>query len=334
MEMSSKNPKFVVLGGGTGSFTLLSSLKNYVQDLTALVSMADDGGSTGMLRDQYGVLPPGDVRQCLVALSSSPHLRELFNFRFPGDGSLGGHTFGNLFLSALEMLSEDFGESIKIASEVLRIQGKVLPISLDDCRLIYRDQTGNNVKGEHEIENTDISADSRPEISYEKPVKLNSEAKKVLEEADMVVIAPGSLYTSLIPLLLVEGMPELLQKVDAKIVYVANLVNKPMETKDYSVGDYVREIERFAETGVIDAVLYNTDHPNEDTLGLYAKEGEYPVIVDDQTLNDASYEAIPGKFLSRKAPILSPSDPLFAERSLIRHDADVVSRALMKIYYS
>lgn len=332
--MSSNDPKFVVLGGGTGSFTLLSSLKYYVQDITALVSMADDGGSTGMLRDQYGVLPPGDIRQCLVALSSSPHLRELFNFRFPDKGSLSGHTFGNLFLSALEMLSKDFGEAIATASEVLRIQGKVVPISLDDCRLLYHDKSGHEIKGEHEIEKTDISDDAKPELSYEMPVRLNPVAQKALEGADMVIIAPGSLYTSLIPLLLVEGLPGLLQEINAKIVYVANLVNKPLETKGYDVSDYVSEIERFAGKGTVDTVLYNTDQPNKDILKNYAQEGEYLVKIDDQRLKTAPYEAIGGQFLSRKIPELNPNDPLFAERSLIRHDADIVSRALMKIYYS
>ncbi len=334
MESSFKTPKFVVIGGGTGSFTVLSALKYYVQNITALVSMADDGGSTGLLRDELGVLPPGDIRQCLVALSDSPHLRELFNFRFPGDGSLAGHTFGNLFLSAIEMQSNDFAEAIKVAGEVLRIKGRVLPITLDDCRLVYTDQHGNTINGEHQIELADISADKNPKLSYEQPATVNKEAKDEILGADMIVIAPGSLYTSLIPLLLVDGVPEALQNSSAKVVYVANLVNKPNETKGYGVSDYVRELERYAGSGVIDAVLYNTDQPDQTTLDQYYAKEEFPVEVDLQNLIGASYEPIGGKFLSHKKTIVGPDDPLSHIRSLIRHDADAVARALMKIYYS
>lgn len=323
-------PKFVLLGGGTGSFTILSALKNYVQDLTALVSMADDGGSTGQLRDEYGVLPPGDIRQCLVALSESSHMRELFNYRFPGEGSLGGHSFGNLFLSALEMNSRGLDEAIEIASDILRIRGKVIPITLDNCELVYEGSDGRIVFGENKIERTDIASDQRPLLRFKQPARIAPAAERAIEDADMIVIAPGSLYTSLIPLLLVSGVPKLLQATRAKVVYIANLINKPLETRNFAVNDYVEELERYAGEGVIDYVLYNVDQPDDDLLHKYAKDEEFPVLINQAAFENASYEAIPGNFLSHQSP--NPNQP--ASRSLIRHDADTISRALMKIYYS
>ena len=145
MNYTTNGPKIVVIGGGTGSFTLLSGLKHYAKDVTALVNMADDGGSTGLLRDELGVLPPGDVRQCLVALSNSPKVRELFSYRFD-NGSLKGHAFGNLFLTALEKMTGSFAEAIDVADEVLNVRGRVIPVTLDNVHLIMRQRQGNDIK--------------------------------------------------------------------------------------------------------------------------------------------------------------------------------------------
>jgi uncharacterized cofD-like protein len=322
--------KIVVIGGGTGSFTLLSSLKRHTPELTALVNMADDGGSTGILRDELGVLPPGDVRQCLVALSdSSQALRDLFNYRFPKGSSFSGHSFGNLFLSAVERMTDDFGEAVNLASEVLQITGRVLPITLENCHLVM-ETDGGSVKGEYRIAQMALPPGERPDLRLEPKAQINPAARKAIMSADLVVIAPGNLYGSLVPALLVSGVAAALSATKARVVYVCNLVNKPTQTKDYGVHDYVRELERFSSPGTIDAVIYNTDIPSEQVLKAYALDGEYPVAVDDDELNKLGCQLIGGKFLSDRAHERNDDDT-FILRSLIRHDADAVSQALLDL---
>lgn len=329
MPVKNVNPRIVVIGGGTGSFTILSSLKNQPCELTALVNMADDGGSTGILRDHYGVLPPGDVRQCLVALSdSSQSLRELFNYRFPSETPLAGHSFGNLFLSAVEMMASDFGEAVKLASEVLRVRGRVVPITLDNCHLIL--ETGDEkISGEYLIANTDLR-EPQPKLALEPRAVINPVARDAIARAKLIVIAPGNLYGSLVPALLVEGVAQALQKTAAKVAYVCNLVNKPVQTRNFSVHDYVAELERFAGEGVIDYVLYNTDKPSKKLLDAYALDGEYPVGIDHEQLQKAHYTAIGGAFLAHTGMERDENDTLIL-RSLIRHDAEAIARKLIEL---
>lgn len=328
--MRKKEPNIVVIGGGTGSFALLSGLKNHTPNITALVNMADDGGSTGVLIDELGVLPPGDVRQCLVALSDAPEeVRELFNFRFPR-GTLRGHSFGNLFISAVEkMKNGDFNEAVRMAGDVLRITGRVMPITLDSCQLIA--EVGKKkYKGQRRVTLANIPTDTEPRLYLKKPAQLNPEAEAALNAADMVVIAPGGLYGSLAPAMLVEGVRATLQYSRAKIVYVCNLVNKPHQTAGFAVHDYVREIHRIAGTQLIGYVLYNTDAPTKAALKRYALDGEFPVAVDKKALKHASYEAIGGAFLSHAHHKRNPNDK-FIKRSLIRHDGEAVAEALLKL---
>jgi len=181
MEVTS-GPKFVMIGGGTGSFTLLSGLKQYVQDITALVCMADDGGSTGLLRDELGVLPPGDVRQCLVALSDSPKVRDLFNYRFE-EGTLAGHSFGNLFLTALEKMTGSFAEAVELASSVLDISGQVEPITLSDVMLCMSTPEDKKIKGEHKIVNKRFKG-KKPKLWLEPKAMLKPKAKEAILNAD------------------------------------------------------------------------------------------------------------------------------------------------------
>lgn len=325
----STGPKLVVIGGGTGSYTLLKELKNYAKDIIAIVTMADDGGSTGQLRDQYGVLPPGDIRQCLVALSnSSERMRELFNYRF-GDGDFGGHSFGNLFLTAVEKMTDDFGEAVKLAGEVLNITGKVLPMTLDNTRLVLLDGKKETL-GQHLIGKTRFEAKKKPEFRLEPQAAINPEAKKAILEADMVVIAPSNFYASLVPAIIVDGVAEALQNTNAKVVQVINLVTKPGQTDGWQVSDYVSEFERFAGDGVVDFALYNTDEPTSEMLEKYAAEGEFPVKYNKLALADAKYKAIGKKLVSKEIPQISPNDKL--ERTLIRHDSRAVAKQLMGIY--
>lgn len=322
-------PKITLIGGGTGSYTLLQALKLITPNVTALVNMADDGGSTGLLRDELGVLPPGDVRQCLVALSDAPQeLRDLFNFRFPA-GGLKGHSFGNIFLSAVESMTHNFDDSVRLASDILRITGKVLPITLDECELMLA-HGSSIVTGQRAIELTNLPTHSYPVMSYAKTPCISRPAVAAIAEADLVVIAPGNLYASLAPALIVDGVSEALSTTKAKIAFVCNLVNKPNHTQDFSVADYAQEIERFTAPGVLDYVLYNEDIPSPQLLEKYALDREYPVEINQPLVASSAYALIGGRFLSHSPIDRDPNDHLIL-RSLIRHDAKAVVGVLSRL---
>lgn len=326
--------KIVVIGGGTGSFTLLSALKNYTHNLTALVNMVDDGGSTGQLRDELGVLPPGDVRQCLVALSRSPKVRELFNYRFD-EGSMKGHAFGNLFMAALEKMTGSFAEAVELSGEVLNVNGQVYPITLDDTRMSIKLADGTVVNGQHAAESLIIPRGERPWLELNPPAMINPRARQAILDADLVVIAPGLLYGSLAPALLVRGVTRALAETKAKKVYVCNLVNKPQQTGDFTVSDYADEIERFS--GVkLDYVLYNNHRPPQKLIDKYAKDGEKLVEWNKEELRSKHFYASGKRLIADTIWVNdnADSDPLADQRSLIRHDADRVARELMRIYFS
>lgn len=330
--MNKHGANIVVIGGGTGSFTLLQGLKNYTGNITALVNMADDGGSTGQLRDELGVLPPGDVRQCLVALSAAPQVRDLFNYRFE-EGSLKGHAFGNLFLTALEKMSGNFAEAVELASSVLKITGQVEPITLSNVKLCAEGADGKPIIGECNIGEAELK--SRPKIWLEPEANANPAAVRAIMDADMVVIAPGNLYGSLAPALVIDGVQRALKRTKAKCVYVANLVTKPGPTNGFTVKDFADEIERLGGSKFLDYVVFNNDTPSKALMERYAHEGEYAVAFDIPELKKQHYQF-------RAAPILAKdawggaqsSDPLAASRSFIRHDSDAVARQLMRIYFA
>ncbi len=323
----------MVIGGGTGSFSVLSALKPHVADLTALVGMADDGGSTGQLRDELGVLPPGDVRQCLVALSDAPtQLRELFNYRFE-DGALSGHSFGNLFLSAVEKMTHDFDEAVRVAAGVLRINGRVLPITLDNVRLALTWPDKTTVRGEGRIDAMSFSAhEGRPNLHLEPKATINPSADAAIRTADVIVIAPGDIYTSLGPLLVVGGVSQALAATKAMVMYVCNLVVKPGQTSGFSVSDHAAEIERFAGGPIIDYVLYNTAQPDPALLKKYSHEGELPVAIVRKALAGAHYQTVGRRLLATDASARQNThDRLAAHRSFIRHEPAALARAILQI---
>ena len=328
--MKNADIKIAVIGGGTGSFTLLSQLKRYTKNISALVNMADDGGSTGMLRDELGVLPPGDVRQCLVALGESERLRELFSYRFE-EGTFEGHAFGNLFLTALEKMTGSFAAAVETAGEVLKITGQVHPVTLDKVTLVMTQTDGTITEGEFKIGDADFGSSKRPNMRLSPKAALNPDARRDIMNADIVVIAPGNMYGSLAPALIVPGMSEALNETKAKKVYVCNLVTKPGQTDDFDVADFAAEIERFGNF-TLDYVLYNNEEPSKALLDRYAKEGEFGVTCHTQRLADVHFKAIGGKFISDERYETKESDPIASSRTLIRHDANAVAKALMKIY--
>lgn len=328
-----KGPKIVVIGGGTGSFTLLSELKYYARDITALVNMADDGGSTGQLRDEYGVLPPGDIRQCLVALSNSPKARDLFNYRFE-EGILKGHAFGNLFLTALEKMSGNFADGVELASEVLRITGSVEPITHTNIELCMKTNDGKVLKGEYKIGHAKFKG-GKPKFWLEPSAVLSEKAKVSIIDADMIVIAPGNLYGSLAPALIVPGVYDALKSSKAKKVYVCNLVTKPGQTDKYKVHDFASEIERLAGGEFLDYVIYNTSKPSHELLKKYANDGEYAVDIDSKRLKKAHYVAKGRDVISDVITFKRQnSDPIASARTLIRHDPTKVTKAIMQVYFS
>src|SRR3989344_3983060 len=304
--------KVVVIGGGTGTFVVLSALKNYPLELVAIVSMADDGGSTGMLRDQYGVLPPGDARRALVALSeSSETLRELFNHRFQ-KGSLAGHSFGNIFLSALEQLKGNFGAALEGGSRVLNVKGRVLPVTLSSVRLFAKLADGKVLKGETNIDipRTKVRAKIK-KVWLEPRAKLNPEARKAIMLADLVVIGPGDLYTSLIPNLLVREMPEAIKKSKAKKVFVCNLMTKFGETQGFCAEDFTQEIEKYLGKNILDCAVFNNRKPGPKILARYKKEkAEFvsPQVIENGIL----------------ANLLAPGP-------FIRHDHQKLAKALISL---
>lgn len=324
--------KIVVIGGGTGSFTLLQGIKEYARDVTALVNMADDGGSTGQLRDELGVLPPGDVRQCLVALSPTPKVRDLFNYRFD-EGSFKGHAFGNLFLTALEKMTGSFAEAVELAGDVLKIDGRVEPITLSNVQLCAEGADGEPIKGEFTIAHAEIAR--HPNIWLEPEAEANPAAIQAILDADMVVISPGNLYGSLAPALVIDGVQHALRETRATCVFVCNLVSKPGPTDGFGVIDFASEIERLAGSEFLDYVVFNTDEPSEELMKKYAHDGELVVGYDIAELKKQHYQY-------RGVPVLAKevwrgdqsSDPIAAARSFIRHDPDAVARQLMRIYFA
>lgn len=323
--------KIAVIGGGTGSFTLLSALKDHTSRIVAIVNMADDGGSTGVLRDELGALPPGDVRQCLVALSDSSKVRDLFNYRFE-EGTFGGHSFGNLLLTALEKMTGSFSEAVETAAEILHVNGLVVPATLDNVRLKMEwPEVSVVLHGERVIDAGYFKHDPRrATLSLLPEPRPNPTALTAIKQADIVVIAPGDLYTSLGPLLVIPGISEALQETDATVIYVSNLVTKQGQTEGFSVADHASEIERFIGAEVIDYVLYNHQQPSKRLRERYELEHAYLSEINRDQLRTAHYHSVGGNFLGEMAEEHN-GDILPVTRSLIRHDASAIAEAIVRL---
>ena len=326
-----KNKKIVTIGGGTGSFTLLSGLKKYQYDITAIVTMADDGGSTGKLRDELGVLPPGDVRQCLVALSdSSEELRELMNYRFE-NGGLEGHSFGNLLLSALEKINGGFSEGLVEAVKILNVKGTVMPVSEDNMRLKIKLNDGRILSGEKELDdNEDIRKTGIYEVSLAKKVRANKNAVAAIAAADFIVIGPGDHYGSIVPNLLVGGIKKAIKNTKAKVIFIAPLTNKRGQTESFGVSDYVQNIEKLIGESKIDFVVHNAKKPNKNVVKKYEKqEGKKSLVICD--FNDKRCKIVTGDLLRKEKINISKGDALAHTRAFIRHDSDKLARAITLI---
>ncbi len=325
--------KICVIGGGTGSFVVLSGLKQYPENkLTAIVTATDSGGSTGRLRDEFGYLPIGDVRQCLVALAEDEEeqmmLRDLFSFRFDkGEDGLKGHNFGNLLLTALSEIYGGQVEAIKRVRKLLNIKGSVFPVTLEDAELVAEYENGEELIGEHEIDEPPYPHDCRIRIeslSTKPKVKTYRQVKDSIMNSDLLIFGPGDIYASILANVVVGGVSEAIQASKGKLVYVVNLVTKFGQTFNFSAADHVKEIEKY--TGrEIDYVLINNRELPENILKKYALQNDYPVEDD---MGDDS-RVIRADMLASEE-IKTPKGDVI-HRSFIRHDRRKLAEAIMNL---
>ena len=312
-----KGAKVVAIGGGTGLSMLLRGIKKYTNNITAIVTVGDDGGSSGRLREEMGILPPGDIRNCIAALGDDEDLiTELFQYRFKNGEGLEGHSFGNLFLTALCAITGDMVSAVKESSNVLNIRGVVLPATLDDMKLAAEFEDGRIIKGESNIP----EAKGKIKKLFTEPAKCVAlpEALAAIKEADLIILGPGSLYTSVIPNLLVSGIADAIDKAHAKKIYVCNIMTQPGETDNYSVASHVNALIKHAGGKcIIDAVLVNDSLPENISEG-YAKAGSIPVRLDMENIAPIGIEVVSQKLLQEN------------KQGLVRHSSNRVARA---VYY-
>ncbi len=324
-----RKQKIVVIGGGTGSFVALSGLKKYDVDLTAIITMMDDGGSSGRLRDELGVLPPGDVRQCLVALAKSSRLlRNMFNYRFE-EGELRGHNFGNIFLSTLSKTTGSMKKAIEEVGKILHIQGRVVPVTYTKSDLCIELEDGTVIEGETHIDEVE-KREKRARIkrAFLKPNAIaNPDAVEAIRSADAIIVGPGDLYTSIIPNLLVKGISRVIKNSKAKVIYNLNLMTKYGQTTNHTARDHIEDLEQYLGKDVIDVVLVNKKTPKKEALAWYKDFEEH--LVEDNLEDKKGFRVIRKNLIKDVIIESNPSDPL--HRSIIRHDSEKLAKAIMEI---
>ncbi len=309
----------VTIGGGTGTFVVLSALKSFDFNLSAIVSMCDDGGSTGKLRDDYGVLPPGDIRRSLIALSSATRsLRKLFDYRFEG-GELDGHSLGNLFLTALEKTEGTFHKAVATASEVLSVRGRVIPVTLNNVRLQAELENGEIISGETNIDIPKHNPELKIIKTFLRPeARANPEALEAIKKADFIVIGPGDLYTSIVPNFLVGSIAKAVRFSKARKIFVCNLMTKYGETNNFSVTDFISVTESHLGKNILNYVLVNSKRPGSVRLERYAEEKAQLVVLPKDYKNKLDKTAV------LRADLLTKS-------GLIRHDPKKLTNQILNL---
>jgi uncharacterized cofD-like protein len=317
----------VALGGGTGLSTLLAGLKRlvderdaseyWIENLSAIVTVSDDGGSSGRLRDELQMLPPGDIRNCMIALSEdSTLLSRLFRHRFRGTGELGGHSFGNLFLAALTEVTGDFTEAVRLSSEVLASKGHIFPSTISDVRLVAELEDGNVVLGETQISASRVPI-RRLRLEPEQCLPL-PQALKAIRAANVITLGPGSLYTSILPNLLVARVSQAIGESGATKVFICNLMTQPGETDNYSARQHLETIKRYAPEIQFDYVVVNDRRITADQAARYAQEGARQIGIDDDSLEGA---------LNHSTQIIRAN--LLEEGEKVRHDSALLAGVVM-----
>lgn len=319
---SARGPKICAIGGGHGLSNMLRGLKNYTENLSAIVTVADDGGSSGMLRQDLGMPPPGDIRNCLEALANTePLMSELMHYRFT-DGSLAGQSFGNLFIAALNGISPSFDAAVRRMSEVLAITGRVLPVTTADVQLEAEFENGSSVIGESKIFYCKKREDCRIKkvrLLPQHPQAL-PEAIEAIETADMIVLGPGSLYTSIIPNLLVEGIVDAIRRSRALKVYVCNVMTQEGETEGCTAADHIAALFQHSAPGLFDLCLVNSSPIPADVAARYAQEGAEPMRCDAERCRELGVEII-------RRPVATVDHDGY-----VRHHCDALARELMLLH--
>ncbi len=317
----SLGPRIVVIGGGTGLSTMLRGLKTYTENITAIVSVSDDGGGSGVLREDLGMLPPGDIRNCITALANTePTMMELMNYRFP-EGINKGQSFGNLFLAALNGITGSFEEAVTRMNEVLAVTGKVLPVTNANVNLVADFENGASVVGESKI-----AAKKKQQNCRIHKVRLEPERPKALPHAidailsaDMIILGPGSLYTSIIPNLLVDGIVQALERSKAPKIYVLNIMTQDGETEGYTAFDHLNALLQHSAPHLVDACIYNTAPVPDPIQARYKTEDAEPVEIDMQRFREAGVEMY--------------GFPLIVGGSqLARHDPALLAQAVVNVF--
>ena len=316
-----RGPKIVAIGGGTGTSTILRGLREHTANLTAIVTMFDSGGSTGLLRRDYGLPPFGDLRQCLLALGEvnegTRPIRDALEFRFGGESSLNGHSVGNLFMAALASLSDDLERCIEQLSQILQVQGCVLPVTLGKADLCAELEDGRIIHGETHIDLRTAPLPRIRRIFLDNAVEANPRALQAIAEAEAIVIGPGDLYTSILPIFLVQGMAEALSASRATRIHVCNLMTKLGETDGFKASDFLRELEHYTGGTHLDWAIVNTSVPPGTVQTMYEDEGAQLVEAD----MDAVRRHVNG--------ICAAS--LATDHLPLRHAPDALGAAVMRI---
>lgn len=312
-----RGPKIVAIGGGHGLSNLLLGLKEYSANITAVVTVADSGGSSGRLREEFGIVAPGDIRNCLVALADAPKLMgELFQFRFSKDSQLQGHNFGNLFLTAMVQLTGgDFEKAVEESSKVLAIRGKVVPSTITNVHLVAEYVDGSVTEGEAQIPNKDRRI--KTVTLKPKDCAPTREALEAIADADVIVLGPGSLYTSIIPNLIINGMSEAIAASRAYKIYVCNVMTQPGETDGYSASDHVKAILDHAQAKVLNSCLLNDAVVPPEAFDRYKMQSQYPVGVDADKIRDLGCAVV--------------ATDLLSVQDFVRHDSEKLTKALIQL---
>ncbi len=312
-----QGPRFVCFGGGTGLSTLLSGLRDYSQRITAIVSVADDGGSSGRLRLDFDMLPPGDIRNCLVALADiPPSMVQLLQYRFPADGEFAGHSFGNLFIMVLAFIQGDFGSAIREMNKILNVRGQVLPATLDKISLVATHDDGSKTTGQQWIAKSGKPITSLELKPY--PGDLSLDVLSAIREADLITLGPGSLFTSVLPNLLDPKIIAAINESSAKVVFIVNTAGQVGETKDFSVSTHLATLRKHSPNLRVTTVLVNNRPPSEEQLAQMAEKGVAPTEIDARETLAMGVDTV-------------LRDVVNTEK-FIRHDPQKTARAIMDIY--
>jgi len=316
----SGGPKIVAIGGGTGLSVLLRGLKKYTLNITAIVTVSDDGGSSGLLRGDMGILPPGDIRNCIVALANTePIMEQLMQYRFK-EGTLKGQSFGNLFIAAMNDICGSFDTAVKEVSSVLAVTGKVLPVTLENVVLYAKLEDGTVIKGESQIPIKQKALNKRIDRVFLKPGNCRPlpTALKEIQDADAVIIGPGSLYTSIMPNILVNNMAKAINNSKALKIYVSNIMTQQGETVGYSLSEHIKAINDHGNKLLIDYAIANTGKVPQAFLEKYKTEDASPVLIDNDAMSDMGIKVIVGDFVS-------------IENEYLRHDFNKLAERIFRL---